>query len=425
MSKNFEQWCSENNRQDLLDRWDYVLNKNKPNEISYTSRKKYYFKCPKHLHESKLYAIGDIYKCPNVPLKCLDCYSFYKWCIDNNRNDLLNLWDYKLNNKTPKEIFKNTNKKYYFQCSRDLHKSELKCIGDMTNDNRSHKLICNQCNSFGQIGIDNIDKDFIKKYWSTKNIISPFSIGFSSKIKVWIRCQEIDYHEDYLISCNDFARGNRCPYCAGKSISLMDSLGYLYPQVLEIWSDKNKKSPYEYLPSSHAEILWKCKDKLHNDYVRTIHASYKANFNCPECVREQTSSFLQEKVCKYISDKYGYKLNHERDCSIVPQNPKINNKKGQLPFDNEILDLKLIIEVNGSQHYKLNSWHKDHAKNNNTTPEYEFHKQKLHDRYKKFIAHYNGYFYLEISYLTEKDESYKQLIDNKINKILKIMMECG
>lgn len=47
--------------------------------------------------------------------------SFYDWCINNNRVDFLNLWDYDLNNKNPNEIAKSTHKFYYFKCPNGIH----------------------------------------------------------------------------------------------------------------------------------------------------------------------------------------------------------------------------------------------------------------------------------------------------------------
>ena len=39
------------------------------------------------------------------------------------------------------------------------------------------------------------------------------------------------------------------------------------------------------------------------------------------------------------------------------------------------------------------------------------------DEYKKQYALSQGYYYLEIPYTAEKDDEYKQLIDDKINEI--------
>ena len=87
----------------------------------------------------------------------------------------------------------------------------------------------------------------------------------------------------------------------------------------------------------------------------------------------------------------------------------------KLPFDNELKELKLIIEIHGEQHYKQlpknNKWL------NGKTPQEYLKYRRLLDRYKKFIAYVNGYEYLELPYWCFEDESYKELIDNKIKQI--------
>ena len=88
-------------------------------------------------------------------------------------------------------------------------------------------------------------------------------------------------------------------------------------------------------------------------------------------------------------------------------------------FDNEIKELKLIIEVHGAQHYKTCTWDKKIAKHNNTTQEEVFKKRQFYDEYKKIFALSNGYFYLVVPYWSEKDESYKNIIYDKINQIIK------
>ena len=46
-------------------------------------------------------------------------------------------------------------------------------------------------------------------------------------------------------------------------------------------------------------------------------------------------------------------------------------------------------------------------------------QRKLYDRYKKAYAEHHGYYYLEIPYTAyDKKETYKQMIDNKIEEIL-------
>jgi hypothetical protein len=100
---------------------------------------------------------------------------------------------------------------------------------------------------------------------------------------------------------------------------------------------------------------------------------------------------------------------HEHNCNIIPINPKTNYP---LPYDNEIVELKLIIEVHGSQHYYKPTG--THFNKN-----FDLHKQKLYDRYKRIYAKSRGYYYLEIPFWTnDKKENWKKLINKKINEIL-------
>jgi len=410
--KNFYDWCIENNRYDLIERWD---NKCSPKEVGFTSSKVFAFKCPKNLHKSELHKISYITH-DNILLKCNRCNSFETWCIDNNRQDILDRWDYDKNAFPPSEISYAPKKKYYLKCENRIHESKLCSIDSLTAGNRKN-FNCIICGSLAQWGINNMGEDFLEKYWDyekNKNV-DPWAILKGSYKKVWIYCQN-KIHGSYLISCNHFTSGRRCPFCSGKKAYYLESLGYLFPNVIEIWSTKNNQSPFNYLPSSHTIVWWECKH--HGEYQRSINVSKFCNFRCPECSRERYESFLQEKVCAYIVENYNYKLNHERNCTIIPRNPRHKGNNSTMPFDNEIEELKLIIEVHGEQHYLAKSYTGIWA-DKTMSPEEQLHKRKIYDRYKKNVAISNGYAYLVIPYWTEKNESYKKLIDEKIRSLLR------
>jgi len=419
--KSFYDWCIQNNRQDLLERWDYELNTDLPNEISFTSNKDFYFKCPQHIHSSELKKIAYLTK-NNCGL-CNQCNSIAQYLINTYGDKALELyWDYNKNKLNPWNISKGSNTKIFIKCQeKSYHESYSVLCYSFINGCRCHFCSGSKTHpkdSIAQYCIDNIDKDFLEKYWDYENNNklnrNPWRISIHSHCKIWIKCQEKDYHGSYEISCDAFYNGGRCPYCVGKQVCILDSLGTLFPQVIPLWSDKNKKSPFEYAPMSNQKVLWKCPDGKHEDYLRSINSSQAKHFNCPSCVRERHESFLEEKVRLYIKEKYPTLiLNHENKCTLVPINPKT---KYQLPFDNEIQNLKLIIEVQGAQHYNTNFYYFKN-KLQTITPEEHLHYQQLKDRYKKFIAFHNGYFYLVIPYWTNDNEKYKQLIDNKIREI--------
>lgn len=139
--------------------------------------------------------------------------SFKQWCDENNRQDVLDRWDYELNKCSPDEITYSSGKKYWFKCPKGIHESEIKNINSFTNNNFNKTINCKACNSFAQWGIDNICEDFLEKYWDyDKNIVNPYKIDKCSKKKVWIKCQE-ELHKNYIIQCCNFVIGRRCPEC--------------------------------------------------------------------------------------------------------------------------------------------------------------------------------------------------------------------
>lgn len=95
-------------------------------------------------------------------------YSFEQWCIDNDRNDLMELWDYELNCDKPSTVSFRSNKKYYFKCPRGIHESKMTCINSLVGTVKH--INCNACNSFGQYLIDTYGNDAIDKYWGTKTV---------------------------------------------------------------------------------------------------------------------------------------------------------------------------------------------------------------------------------------------------------------
>ena len=353
--------------------------------------------------------------------------SFYVWCVEHDRNDVLERWDYELNKCTPKDISYSTNKKYWFKCDAHTeHSSELKNIHGFTNGQEG-SITCNQCNSIAQYVLDIFpDKDLYDIWDNDKNgEVNPWEVsrGNSSK-KYWFICQEKDYHGSYEMKCNNFMHGERCPYCTNRNgkVHQKDSLGqYIIDNYDEdflhnVWSDKNDISPFKLSPNSAKRVWWKCPEGTHEDYLRSCNRSFIYEFRCPKCSNERTESMIEEKTRLYL-ESLNYNLLHEYKCTLKPINPKT---KHPMPYDNEIEELKLIIEVHGEQHYN-NSFYKAINKCSDEEATKMLKQRKLYDRYKKAYAEHYGYHYLEIPYTAfqgKNKELYKQMIDDKIEEIL-------
>lgn len=296
-------------------------------------------------------------------------------------------WDYKKNNYLdPYKVSKGSNQYILIKCQeKDYHESYNVICYSFTNGTR-----CPYCNSFAsgkvhikdsfaQWGIDNLGEDFLKKYWDyEKNVLNPWTISTSNNRNIYIKCQETNYHGTYKTSCTNFKKGMRCSYCSHRKIHPLDSLGALYPQVIDLWSDKNKKSPYEYAPQSSKKVFWKCDLGQHEDYERAIYASLVCEFRCPFC----NISKGERTILKYLQ---------KRNIIFIQQkqyNNLLGVGNGLLSYDFYLPDYNLLIEYQGEFH--------DGNTRKQTKKDIE--RQKEHDRRKREHANKNNIKLLEIWY---------------------------
>lgn len=344
--------------------------------------------------------------------------TFYDWCIETNNYKYLDNWDYDVNQISPKEISHSSRKKMSFKCPCGRnHDNTFRALGNIVTCFKNCNVrenYCAECNSFGQWCIDNNHIDILDLWDYEKNIISPFKVPFNSNYSYYFKCKRNlhESHKHTIYAIINSGNQIKCPKCNSIAQWGIDNVSENFLE--EYWSDKNEVDPYTIAFGSRKKIWIKCQI-CNDDYlVKAYH--FSSGVRHGDCALLGGKSKLQKKVSEYIKIKYSnYTLLHERDCTIVPVNPTTSC---QMPFDNEIKELKLIIEVHGVQHYQDCSWYKVMAEKKNCTSQDIFLQRQEYDLYKKTVAESDGYFYLEIPYWTENDESYKALIDNKIDEIL-------
>lgn len=355
-----------------------------------------------------------------------------EWMITNLGEDSIEKYWSEKNEISPHDITYGSKKNVWFKCQNTNYHDDY----DMKPNSFTNGSRCPFCSrqrvhptdSFANWGINQFGDDFLENYWDfNANIdLNPWKLSPYGKQKAYFICQNKDYHPSYRINIYGFRQGMRCSCCSpsGGKIHFKDSLGSLHPEVIEIWSDKNKKSPYEYAPKSEVDIYWKCGISIHDDYKRNIKCSNNSNFNCPQCSTERKESFLQEKVRLFLTKELNYTLLHENFCSLRCINPITNYP---LPYDNEVIineKIRLIIEVNGVQHYKITSWAKEMANKKRIEPLEELKYTQWKDQHKMEYALSKGYYYLAIPYWTDNEvEEWKSIIIEKLKVINSIKGE--
>lgn len=501
--KSFYDWCIENNKSLLLDRWNYDLNKTSPKSVGYKSNNKFYFNCDKDQKHTpgyiKLSSIVDA----GGKITCKACNSFAQWCIDNISQDFFSMcWDDELNlGIDPWMIAKSSHKTIYLKCENGFehfypttphnfiigsHKCQV-CSGqavfkgfndlfttnpelmhiwdfdkntninpDMVSHGSSKRVWwkCDVCGHSWKTSVSNIAQgkrcpvcavkktsnlirtEFMSSGYSVgdnfpellplwdyqKNLdISPFNISPSSRKRICWKCENgHSFKKSIIAMCKKVLNEESlCEYCSGMGVIIgQNDLYSSYPELVDEWNyDKNIGiSPHNIAYGSTKKVWWKCKSCGY-EWMTSPNSRTNRSSGCPECARHFNTSRLQLMVEKYIENKYGFEILHERDCTIIPTNPKTGYK---LPYDNDICvnNRRLIIEVHGQQHYQVTIFTITNANKKGVTPEEEFEYQKYKDQIKKEYAIKNGYEYLEIPYYAINNNLYKDIIDSKINEIL-------
>lgn len=142
-------------------------------------------------------------------------------------------------------------------------------------------------------------------------------------------------------------------------------IGEEFPELIKYFL--NKDEAFKYTCGSNQNVIVKC-DKCNYERPMAINNLAKRKFNCPMCSDKASFS---EKLMRNILI--------ELKINFIPELSKsICAWCGKYKYDFYIPENKIIIEMNGSQHY------------GNTFPSRSYMKQKEADEEKRLVALKNG-----------------------------------
>ena len=357
-------------------------NKLESKDVYRSSHKKYFFDCICG-HEIELqlnYIVHDgvwcLY-CSNKLLcndeKCQICYdkSFashpksFKWSSKNN--------------VTAREVFLFSKKKYFFECEKCDHIYE-QLVANVTNDKG-----CQYCTNQKLCDNKNCDYCFRKSFashskahcWSKKNNISSRIVFLSSNLSYYFDCDQC--HHEFEKTLSDVTKGDRlgwCCYCAHRRLCDDDNCKFCFQNSfaaspkINCWDkEKNTDRPRDVFLSAGKKYYFNCK-KCKQSFQTSPHDVSNGRW-CSFC-KTKTESKVYDNLSPF------YQQLKRRYCIDWCKDKKF------LPFDFALEDLKIIIELDGLQHFKqVSNW---------TTPE----KAQNVDKYKMNCANENGFSVIRI-----------------------------
>lgn len=340
IKKTLKDWCIENDKQYLLDEWDYEINTVKPEEITYGSNYKAFWICSKeHLYQAMIKERAKGSGCPFcAKQKLLRGFNDFKtWCTNNNKEHLLKEWDYEKNEKRPEQFLSGSNNSVYWVCNkRHSYKASIykRRIGRGC-PVCSNRIIIPSVNSFSVWCKENNKEVLLNEWDYEKNEKGPECYSSGSGYEAyWICSKGHSFHQAIVTRKG----GSGCPYCAGqKVLPGFNDLATTHPYLINEWDyEKNEKGPESYSYGSEQKVHWVCS-WCKKKWEAPINWRARLHTGCPDCAKQSTS-FSEQVIFYYLSKVFPDVVNRDIDSSYE--------------FDVFVPSIKTAIEYDGLR------WHK-------------------------------------------------------------------
>ena len=304
-----------------------------------------------------------------------------------------------INQLKPEEVFLNSHKSYWFDCQECNHSYES--ILNNINMNNSGCPYCYNrklCESCDICKIKSFASHEKSKFWSNKNILNPNEVFKGSEKKYYFNCDNCN-HELFISLKQITCQGHWCSYCTHQKLCENNNCEFCFNNSFA----SIERSKYLHDNSIKPRSLFKSTNKTFDFNCDLCNIVFKCQLSdvtkgvwCPFCVNK-TEKFLYDKLNeKYISLKPQYKVHWCKNINY-------------LPFDFVIEERKIIIELDGKQHFEqIKNW---------VSPE----KTRMNDLYKMKCANDNGFSIIRIlqkDVYKNKYDWLNELISN-IEKIIK------
>ena len=390
----------------------------KPRQVFKFSHTKCWFDCEcGHHFESALSNIAKNRWCPycaNPPKQLCDKVDC-KTCFEKSfaSHEKSKYWSEKNGHVKPRQVFKGSSNKYWFDCdcghefnSTLSHITSLQSgwCSYCANQQLCEKEDCETC----------FEKSFASheqsKYWSDNNIITPRQVTKRTHEKYWFNC--ICGH-DFKKKIEHITENNSwCPYCCNTTQKLCDNKeckkcyekSFASHDKSKYWSDKNVDengniiNPRQVVKGSGNKYYFICE--YNHDFNSSLDQISGKNSWCPICVNKTEKKLYEQLLQIYPNIVSQFRADW---CKNIIS-------KRNLPFDFVLEEQKIIIELDGKQHF-VQIW-------NWKTPEEQFEN----DQYKEKCANENGYSVIRILQEDVWNDAYDWLNELTQN-IIKITSE--
>jgi len=119
---------------------------------------------------------------------------------------------------------------------------------------------------------------------------TPDQVTAGTHHKFWWKCDVAGDHEWQAQSRDRTGLENGCPYCAGRQVSVTNSLATLFPEVAAEWHPtlNGDTTPDQVVAGTHHKFWWKCDVAGDHEWPAIV-ASRTRGRGCPCCAGQKVS----------------------------------------------------------------------------------------------------------------------------------------
>lgn len=195
-------------------------------------------------------------------------------------------WNYAKNKLTPQMIPLHYNKRVWWLCCECGHEW-FTSPNNRINGNTGCPA-CSRCTVDPDVNSLAVINPFLAQQWDDEKntpLTARDVAAFDNRTYYWC----CNYGHSWQASPANRSKGTQCPYCTGKRPVVGENdLGTVLPQLAMEWHPTKNGDllPEYYLPNSHEEVWWQCKEG-HEWQKKIYERAYGST--CPFCARRKTT----------------------------------------------------------------------------------------------------------------------------------------
>jgi len=266
-----------------------------------------------------------------------------------------------LNTLKPDEVCLNSHKKFWFDCPKCNHSYE-----SILNNINANDAGCPYCYNRKLCGKEEcimcFEKSFASnektQFWSSKNNLSPLEVNKGTEKKYFFDCSNCGH--ELFISLKGITDSNRwCCYCSHQQLCEDKNCNFCFENSFassdyaKYWNETMNSNVItrKTFKNTNKKYWFDCC-VCKNSFEKRISDITSKNSWCPICKNKTERKLFEELYKRYKDIQREYKFIWCKNINL-------------LPFDFVLLNEKIIIELDGPQHFEqVSNWgnYQDHQK---------------------------------------------------------------